>query len=105
MTWIRGFIGELRAALGHFQISWVRALAADGDGPPSWFWPSYMTAMVLALVAGGFCAAADKAAYVIAVIPVFCGFVSLTFGLWLAYRGWKWIRAGKPTKQKTGDGQ
>lgn len=95
MTWIRGFVQDFRAALAHFPISWLRALSADGDGPPNWFWPSAMTGTVLFLMGGGFVYAKDRAAYVIAVIVPFCSFVALTFVAWLGYRGWKWIRAQK----------
>jgi hypothetical protein len=102
MVWHREFLKDARAALAGFWLSWVRALSADCDGPPSWFWPSCMTGTVIALVWGGFYFAADRAAFVLAVIPVFCGFVTITFGAWLLYRGWKWIRAGKP--KTTGGG-
>lgn len=100
MVWSREVFIDARAAVTKFWLGWIRALAADGDGPPSWFWPSYMTATVLGLVWGGFVYATDRAAYTLAVIPVFCGFVTLTFGLWLAYRGWRWIRASKPGRKE-----
>lgn len=100
MTWIRGFIQELRAALAHFPISWIRAFSADGDGPPSWFWPSIMTGTVVGIVWGAFVFTNDRAAFVIAVIVPFCSFVGLTFGAWLAYRGWRWTRAQKPQEPK-----
>lgn len=99
MTWIRGFIQDARAALAHLPLSWVRALSADGDGPPSWFWPSAMTSTVLLLMLGGFAFANDRAGFVIAIIVPFCSFVGLTFGAWLTYRGWRFTRAQKPGKE------
>lgn len=93
MAWIRGFIAEARAAFAHFPLSWVRALSADGDGFPNWFWPSAMTGTVIGLVWGGFVYAIDRAAFVNAVLVPFSSFTGLTFAAWLGYRGWKWFRA------------
>lgn len=99
MTWISGFFREVRSAMAHLPISWVRALSADGDGPPNWFWPSAMTATVIGLVWGGFVYATERPAFVTAVLVPFCSFVGLTFAAWLTYRGWKHIRAQKGPDQ------
>lgn len=99
MTWLRGFYQEIRAAFAHLPISWVRAVSADGDGPPSWFWPSVMTGTVVGLMWGGFIFATDRAAFVIAVIVPFCSFVGLTFAAWLSYRGWRWTRAQRQPQE------
>lgn len=97
MVWIRGAFQEIRAALVHLPLSWLRALSADGDGPPNWFWPSCMTATVLGLVWGGF-KYPGREEYVAKILIPFCSFVSLTFVAWLGYRGWKWFRAQREVK-------
>lgn len=97
MVRIRGFFNEARAALAHFPLSWLRALSADGDGPPNWFWPSCMTGTAIFLVVGGF-VYPSRAEYVSKVLVPYCSFVSLTFVAWLGYRGWKWFRAQRESK-------
>lgn len=74
------------SAIAHFPASWLEALAADGGGPPNWFWPSCQTLTVLSLTFLGFFYASDRSAYVLSVLPVVGTFVGVTFALWLNYR-------------------
>lgn len=99
MSWLRGFIADARAALVHWPISWVRAMSADGDGPPNWFWPSAMTGTVLGLVWCGLYFASERSAYVKEILVPFSSFTGLTFAAWLGYRGWRYWRAQKETKK------
>ena len=80
------FLEDAADAIRVFIISWLRAVAAKGDGPPSWFWPSFMTASVLGLAWGGFIYAKDRGAYVVAVLTPFATFCGVSFAAWLTYR-------------------
>lgn len=73
--------------------SWLLAFRADGDGPPNWLWPSVQTGTVVGAVLVGLYFAADRAAFVLAIIVPFSTFCGVTFVAWLSYRGWRSVRA------------
>ena len=80
------FFGEVAKAGREAFLSWLRTVGARSDGPPSWFWPSIMTASVIGMSWGGFAYAKDRGAYVVAVLTPFATFCGVTFIAWLTYR-------------------
>lgn len=86
MSLLQTFFMELRTISREFVLSWLRAVGATGDGPPSWFWPSIMTGSVVSLTWFGFYYAKDRGTYVVAVLTPFAAFCGVTFVAWLTYR-------------------
>lgn len=90
-----------RAAFRWLAMSYVQALAADGDGMPNWFWPSVLLASVTSIAMGGFALVVtvyllhrtdqnlkQVVDYVVFVLPWYAGFCIADISVWLGFRGW-----------------
>lgn len=77
-----------REAIRWLFMSYLQAFAADGDGPPNWWWPSIMLFGVTFLEFFGLWKAPDKSAYASASLPWYGGFVLTNLTTWLTYKGW-----------------
>jgi hypothetical protein len=82
-----------------FFASWVDGLAADGDGPPNWLWPSILLLCVIALEAMGIYFSAERAAFIERTQDKFLVFVGGDITVWLGYSGWKAHKASQAPKE------
>lgn len=90
-----------REAWRWFFMSYLQAMAADGDGFANWFWPSVLLASVTSIAMGGFALVTgiylihptdaglkQVVDYILFALPWYAGFCAVDLVAWLGYRGW-----------------
>ncbi len=85
--------------LGEVALSWIRAMRADGDGPPNWFWPAAQTGTFLGLQWLAALRADNLTTFVVGQTVALATFCGGNLVVWLGYRGWKWYRLQKEPTQ------